>query len=109
MANAPSHAQVAASPNVNRWLEQWASQLAGLPEEDWPLVFDFVEHLKQRRETLRRKALVAEIQAAARQRAKELESVPREQIVARFDQLIEEIRQTAIAKGTAIEGDWESD
>ena len=84
-------------------------EVARLPQEDWPLVLDFVEHLKQRQETLRQKALVAEIQVAARRRAKELESVPREQIVARFDQLIEEIRQTAIAKGTAIEGDWESD
>lgn len=80
-----------------------------LPQEDLPLILDFIEHLERRQETLRRKALVEEIQAAARQRAKELEAVPREQIVARFDQLIEEIRQTAMAKGTAIEGDWESD
>jgi hypothetical protein len=84
-------------------------EVTHLPQEDLPLVLDFVEHLKQRQETLRRKALVAEVQAAARRRAKELESVPREQIVARFDQLIEEIRQTAIDNGTAIEGDWESD
>jgi len=84
-------------------------EVTHLPQEDLPLVLDFVEHLKQRQETLRRKALVAEIQAAARRRAKELESVPREQIVARFDQLIEEIRQTVIDNGTAIEGDWESD
>jgi len=84
-------------------------EVTHLPQEDLPLVLDFVEHLKQRQETLRRKALVAEIQAAARRRAKELASVPPAQIVARFDQLIEEIRQTAIDNGTAIEGDWESD
>ncbi len=97
------------NPIASRLIERWAPQLAELPEEDWPLVLDFVEHLKRRREMLRRKALVAEIRAEARRRARELESVPREEIVARFAQLIEQVCQTAIARGTAITGDWEGD
>ncbi len=107
--NRTADTPAASNPTVSRLIERWAPQLAELPEEDWPLVLDFVEHLKRRRETLRREALVAEIRAEARRRARELESVPREEIVARFDQLIEQVRQTAIARGTAITGDWEGD
>lgn len=100
---------VAPNPNAARWIERCAPRLAELPEEDWPLVLDFVEYLKRRRETLRQENRVAEIRIAARQRAKELEFVPREQIAVHFDQLVEEIRQSVIANDTAIEGDWQGD
>ncbi len=101
--------RVAPNPNAARWIERCAPRLAELSEEDWPLVLGFVEYLKRRREILRQKNRVAEIQVAARRRAKELESIPREQIAAHFDQLVEEIRQSVIVKDTAIEGDWQSD
>lgn len=51
----------------------------------------------------------AEILAVAKKRAALLRDVPREQVAARFSQLAEEIRQEAIAKGTAIDGDWTGD
>jgi hypothetical protein len=35
--------------------------------------------------------------------------MPREQLVARFVEVGEQIRQEAIAKGTAIDGDWAGD
>ena len=47
------------------------------------------------------------MRAEARRRGGLLQDVPRAEIMARFRELAEEIRQEAIAKGTAIEGDWE--
>jgi hypothetical protein len=49
------------------------------------------------------------MRAEAQRRATLLRDVPREEIVARFRELTEEIRQEAITKGTAIEGDWRGD
>ena len=86
-----------------------ASELTQLPEEDLPLVVEFVEFLKQRKARSAQRLSLTEIQAEARRRAALLQDVPREEIVARFRELTEEIRQEAIAQGTAIEGDWVSD
>jgi len=47
----------------------------------------------------------AEICEIAKKRAALLRDVPRELVAARFTELAEEIRQKAIAKGTAIDGD----
>ena len=49
------------------------------------------------------------IWAEVRRRATLLQHVPRAEIVARFLELAEEIRQEAIAKDTAIEGDWKAE
>ena len=51
----------------------------------------------------------AEILAHARRNAALLREVPRDQVAARFAQLIEEIRHEVIAKGTAINRDWTGD
>jgi hypothetical protein len=45
----------------------------------------------------------------AQRRAATLRDVPRAELVTRFQQIAEEVRQQAIAQGTAIEGDWERD
>jgi len=86
-----------------------ASELTRLPEEDLSLVIEFVECLKQRRAAPKRRLSPAEMRAEARQRAILLRDVPREEIVVRFRELAEEIHQEAIAKDTAIEGDWQGD
>jgi len=86
-----------------------ASELTQLPEEDLPLVVEFVEFLKQRKARPVQRLSLAEMRAEARRRAALLQDVPREEIMARFRELAEEIRQEAIAQGTAIEGDWVSD
>ncbi len=52
---------------------------------------------------------VAGLLAIAKKRAALLRDVPPEQVAARFTQLTEEIRQVAIANGTAIDGDWPGD
>jgi hypothetical protein len=51
----------------------------------------------------------AEIQAEVRKRARLLRDVPRAQLVARFVEVGEQIRQEAIANGTAVNGDWAGD
>lgn len=88
---------------------QVVSELTRLPEEDLSLVVEFVEFLKQRRAAPTPQLSPAEMRAEAQRRATLLRDVPREEIVARFRELAEEIRQEAITKGTAIEGDWRGD
>ena len=49
------------------------------------------------------------MRAEARRRASAMHGVPRHQLVARFKELTEAIRSEAVAKGTAVEGDWQRD
>lgn len=80
--------------NVNELVGQVVLKLAHLPAEDLPLVIEFVDYLAQQRQVIPPPNLsVAEIRAKARQRAKELSQVPRAEIVARFQELAEDIRQ----------------
>ncbi|MDI6795079.1 MAG: hypothetical protein QME81_19795 [bacterium] len=88
---------------------QVASELTRLPEEDLSLVIEFVKYLERRRETSEQRLSPVEIRAKAQRRVALLEDVPREKIVVRFRELAEDIRQEAIAKGTAVEGDWQGD
>jgi hypothetical protein len=89
---------------------QVVTRLTELPPEDLRLVVDFVEYLKKRRPPASRRAVsAADLRAEARRRASLLQDVPREQLATRFAELTEEIRNEAIEKGTAIEGDWVGD
>lgn len=87
-------------------VSQVAARLTELPPEDLRLVVDFLDYLKDRRPRSRK---AAELRVEARRRARLLQDVPREQLVARFAELTEEIRREAIEKGTAVEGDWVGD
>jgi hypothetical protein len=97
----------AAAPQV---IGQLALKLSSLPEEDLELVAEFVSLLEEKDapESLRPLS-PAEIREKAKRRARLLRDVPREQLVARFMEVGEQIRQEAIAKGTAIDGDWTGD
>jgi excisionase family DNA binding protein len=87
-----------------------ALQLAQLPAEDIFSAVQFVSRLRQQRAASTSPPLTpAEIVAEARRQAALLDGVPRAEIAARFAVLAEEIRQQAIAQGTAIEGDWIGD
>ena len=87
-----------------------ALELARLPEEDLPLVVEFVDYLKQQCQATPQPCLsVAEMRTEAQRRAGRLREVSRVEIVPRFRELTEEIRQEAIAKGSAIEEDWSGD
>ena len=82
-------------------------EVASLPERDLVVVLEIVADLKQTKAA--RRAQAAELVARARKRAEELKDMPREQVFAQFRAAIESIRAGVIAKGTAIEGDWEGD
>ena len=99
--------KAAAKPQV---IGQLALKLTNLPEEDLELVIELVDCLEEKRpERSARSSSVEEIREEARRRARLLRDVPREQLVARFMEVGEQIRQEAIAQGTAIEGDWTGD
>ncbi len=106
-------------------------KLTQVAEEDLPLVVEFVDYLAhsaepadaaslaqalslskgrpQQQPVLPKRMPATLIRAEARRRAQELKQIPRTEIVTRFRKLAEEIRQTAIAKDEAIEGDWLDD
>jgi excisionase family DNA binding protein len=87
-----------------------ALQLVQLPAEDISAVAQLVARLRQQRQpAVQRQMSPAEIVAAARTQAALLADVPRAEVAARFEALVEEIRHQAIAKNTAIEGDWLGD
>src|SRR5947209_5750416 len=93
----------AAAPQM---IGQLAIKLSSLPEEDLELVAEFLSLLEEKRPAGPPRSLsAAEIRENARRRARLLHDVPREQLAARFAEVGEQIRQEAIAKGTAISGD----
>lgn len=95
---------------AERLIGRVASDLTVFPEEDLTLVVEFVDYLKHQRSATRRIHLsAAEIRMEAMRRSQLLRDVPRSEIVARFQQVAEEIRQEAIARGNAIDGDLLSD
>jgi hypothetical protein len=87
---------------------QIALKLSQLSAEEVSGVLEILDHLSPV-EMSSRPRTAQEICALAKQRAASLRDVPREQVAARFAELAEEIRQEAIAKGTAIDGDWTGD
>lgn len=94
----------------NKNTDELIRELNDLPEEDFPLVAEFIEYLRTRRANLTStQRTIAEIRAEAHRRAKQLNDLPRVEIVARFESIAESIRQEAVGKGTAIDGDWQSD
>ena len=89
---------------------QVAFKLAKLPEQDLQLVLELVDYLEEQHPSASARSMApAALRAEARRRAALLKDVPREQLVARFVALGDEIRREAILKGTAIDGDWVGD
>ncbi|HEX4960662.1 MAG TPA: hypothetical protein VF173_07470 [Thermoanaerobaculia bacterium] len=95
------------APNV---IGRVALKLTKLPEQDQRLVLELVDYLEEQHPPASAKPKTpAKIRKEARHRAALLKDVPREQLVARFVELGDEIRREAIRRGTAIEGDWLGD
>lgn len=86
-----------------------ALKMTRLPTDQLPLVIRFLDSLEQLQRTDQPPRSVDEILDEAWNGSESLRDVPREQLMARFLELGEEIRQEAIRKGTAIEGDWIGD
>ena len=83
-------------------------EVAQLPENELLVVIEVVNDLKKRRERPHRES-AKQLVALAKQRAAEMGNVPRAELAKRLVKVIDEIRAEAIAKGTDIEGEWESD
>lgn len=86
-------------------LRRTVVEVASLPDDDLAIVLHVVAFLKQQRST----EATADIRRAARQHAKALRTLPRDQLAAQLREVGERIRNQAIASGAAIEGDWEGD
>jgi excisionase family DNA binding protein len=87
---------------------QVADDLSHLDESDLNQVFEFIADLKARREERERKALARRITENVFRRAQE-DTRPLAEVRRELGILIEEIRQEAIAKGVAFEGEYTGD
>ena len=83
-------------------------EVAQLPENELLIVIEMLDTLKKQRVHPNREA-AAQIVARAKARAVETSPLSREALMQQFSTTLEAIRAEAIAKGTAIEGEWESD
>ncbi|OIN91679.1 MAG: hypothetical protein AUJ21_07420 [Anaerolineae bacterium CG1_02_58_13] len=89
-------------------LRQVITSVAQLPPNDLLVVYETISDL-QHKESEKSKLTAAEIVARARARAVEMSHLSHEEVVQRFIDAMDRIREDAIAKGTAIEGEWERD
>jgi len=82
-------------------------EVVSLPEKEMLAVLEFVGKIKQREKDGLPKLTVAEVRAEANRIAAETANLSRKEIMYRFRETVEQIRAEAIAKGTAIDGEWE--
>lgn len=91
--------------------DELLSVVRELPAEKAQAVLDFARFLSWQQARVRKppakedleRLSLAEFKQRVHQRSAELANVPREQLMAEFRQLVEEIRQEAIEKGIAID------
>jgi hypothetical protein len=98
---------VALAPPANL-VREAVIEVAQLPDQDLLQVMQFVRELKQRQTIAARRPSVAEIRAKAKRLAAEIGDMSRAEVMAQFHATTERIRHQAIADGTAIEEDWQS-
>lgn len=87
-------------------LRRVLSSIAKLPPSDLLVVYETIGDLNQKD---RAGYTAEEILSLAKVRAAEMRHLSHEEVVQRFIDATERIRQTAILNGTAIEGEWERD
>ena len=83
-------------------------EVAQLPEKELLIVIEMVDSLKKQR-ARPNKDLAVEILAKAKARAEEVRYLSRDEAMEKFGKTLDAIREDAIAKGTAIDGEVESD
>lgn len=89
-------------------LRRVITSVAQLPPNELLVVYETINDLHHK-ESGKSSLTAAEIVARARARAAEMSHLSHEEVVQRFIDAMERIRAEAIAKGTAIEGEWERD
>jgi hypothetical protein len=80
-------------------------EIAQLPENDLVAVMEFMARLKQRPHRL----TVAEIKAEAEKLSAQFQNMSRPELMRRFQENLDTMRADAIAKGTALDVELESD
>jgi hypothetical protein len=83
-------------------------EVAQLQDKELLIVIEMVDTLKKQR-ARPNKELAAEILAKAKARAEEVRYLSRDEAMEKFGKTLDAIREDAIAKGTAIDGEVESD
>lgn len=83
-------------------------EVAQLQEKELLIVIEMVDSLKKQR-ARPNKELAVEILAKAKARAEEVRYLSRDEAMEKFGKTLDAIREDAIAKGTAIAGEVESD
>ena len=99
----------AQSINAERLLRQVLTSIAQLPPPDLLVVYETISDLQQKNVQGKPRLSSDEILARAKRRASEMSHLSHEEVVQQFINATDRIRAEAIAKGVAIEGEWESD
>jgi hypothetical protein len=94
--------------DTEKLLRQVITSVAQLPPDDLLVVYETIADLKQK-ESRKTPLTSAEILARAKARAEEMKHLSHEEVVQRFIDAMDRIREDAIAKGTAIDGELEGD
>lgn len=92
--------------DAEKLLRQVLTGIAELPPTDLLVVYETISELKHKDKAGQ---TADEILSRAKARAAEMSHLSHAEAVQRFIDATERIRAEAIAKGTAIEGEWESD
>lgn len=83
-------------------------EVAQLEEKELLIVIEMVDTLKKQR-ARPNKELAAEIVAKAKARAEEVKYLSRDEAMEKFGSTLNAIREEAMVKGTAVDGEVESD
>lgn len=95
--------------NAEKLLRQVLTSIAKLPPPDLLVVYETINDLQQKHVEGKPRLSSDEILARAKRRALEMSQLSHEETVQQFINATDRIRAEAIAKGVAIEGEWESD
>ena len=95
--------------DTEKLLRQVITIIAELPTNDLLVVYETISELKQKDKMGQPLLTTDEILSRAKTRAAEMSHFSHAEVVQRFIDATERARVAAIANGTAIEGEWESD
>jgi len=95
--------------DAEKLLRQVLANIAQLPPTDLLVVYETINDLKHKDELGPPPPTADEILARAKARAAEMRHLSHAEVVQRFIDATGRIRTEAIAKGTAIEREWEGD
>ncbi len=95
--------------NTENLLRQVIASIAQLPPNDLLVVYQMIGDLRQRDKAGGSSLTSDEILLRAKTRASEMKHLSHAETVQRFLDVTDHIRADAVEKGTAIEGEWESD